>query len=56
MRFGGMEILIVVLIVVLLFGAQRIPQLFKGMGEGLREFKKGLREPEQDENKTAEVK
>jgi sec-independent protein translocase protein TatA len=47
---GHMEILIVVLVVVLLFGASRIPQLFRGMGEGVREFRKGFREDE-DEKK-----
>jgi len=38
-----MEILLLLLIVVILFGATRIPQLGKGLGEGIRNFRKGLR-------------
>ena len=37
--FGTTEILLIVFVVVLLFGAKRIPELFKGMGQGVREFK-----------------
>jgi sec-independent protein translocase protein TatA len=36
---GTSEIVIVVLIVVLLFGAKRIPELMRGMGKGVKEFK-----------------
>jgi sec-independent protein translocase protein TatA len=38
-----MEILLLLLIVVILFGSTRIPQLGKGLGEGIRNFRKGLR-------------
>jgi sec-independent protein translocase protein TatA len=41
---GGWEWLIVILAVLLLFGAKRIPELAKGMGAGIREFKKAARE------------
>lgn len=41
---GGWEIVIVILVVLLLFGAKRIPELAKGMGSGIREFKKAARE------------
>lgn len=37
--FGTTEILLIVFMIVLLFGAKRIPELFKGMGQGVREFK-----------------
>ena len=37
--FGTTEILLIVFVVILLFGAKRIPELFKGMGQGVREFK-----------------
>lgn len=37
---GGQEILIILLIVVLLFGAKKIPELAKGLGTGIKEFKK----------------
>ena len=42
--FTGLESpthLIIVLVIVLLFGAKRVPELAKGLGAGLREFKKG---------------
>ena len=39
MRFGIMELLIVLAIVVLIFGASRLPQLGKGIGQGIKNFK-----------------
>lgn len=36
---GTSEILIIVLIIVLLFGAKKIPELMRGMGRGVKEFK-----------------
>jgi len=41
---GGMEWLIVILAVLLLFGAKKIPELAKGLGTGIKEFKKATRE------------
>ncbi|RSK37692.1 twin-arginine translocase TatA/TatE family subunit [Hymenobacter metallilatus] len=41
---GGTEILLIVLAIVLLFGAKRIPELFRGMGQGIREFKDASRD------------
>ncbi|MCC3159952.1 twin-arginine translocase TatA/TatE family subunit [Hymenobacter sp. 15J16-1T3B] len=38
-NFGTTEILLIVFIVILLFGAKRIPELFRGLGQGMREFK-----------------
>ncbi|RTQ49572.1 twin-arginine translocase TatA/TatE family subunit [Hymenobacter gummosus] len=38
-NFGTTEILLIVFIIILLFGAKRIPELFKGLGQGMREFK-----------------
>ena len=43
-RFGPVEILIIVAILVFLFGAKKIPELAKGMGIGIKEFRKGLKE------------
>ncbi|MBU0509223.1 twin-arginine translocase TatA/TatE family subunit [bacterium] len=53
MRFGWLEILLIVVIVLLLFGAKRIPELMRGLGRGAREFKEGLRgeEPKQKDKK-----
>jgi len=42
-RIGLSELLVILLILVVLFGATKIPQLGKGLGEGIRNFKKGLR-------------
>ena len=42
-NLGVPELLIILVIVVLLFGASRLPQLGKGIGEGLRNFRKGMR-------------
>lgn len=41
---GHWELVIIVLVVVLLFGSTKIPALMKGMGQGISEFKAGLRE------------
>jgi sec-independent protein translocase protein TatA len=51
--FGSLgfgEILLILLIVVLIFGTSRIPELGKGLGEGIRNFKKSVR-GEEDEKK-----
>ena len=41
---GGMEMVVLLLIVVVLFGGAKLPQLMKGVGEGMKEFKKATRE------------
>ena len=47
---GVPELLLILVIVVLIFGAGRLPQLGKGIGEGIRNFKSGLRSASEDEN------
>jgi sec-independent protein translocase protein TatA len=44
MNFGTTEMLVVLAIVVLLFGAKRIPDLMRGFGEGIKSFKEGMRD------------
>lgn len=44
--FNGVEIVIIIGVVVLLFGSAKIPQLMRGLGSGISEFKKGLKEGE----------
>jgi sec-independent protein translocase protein TatA len=39
--FGGTELIIALVIILLLFGAKRIPELARGLGSGVREFRKG---------------
>ncbi len=41
---GPMEIMLLVLVVVLLFGGRKIPELMKGLGQGMKEFKKATKE------------
>ena len=38
---GGMEIAVILLIVLLLFGGRKIPELMRGLGKGIKEFKDG---------------
>jgi sec-independent protein translocase protein TatA len=45
---GVTEILLILLIVLLLFGAKRLPEIAKGMGKSIKEFKKGMRDVEED--------
>ncbi|NWF49578.1 MAG: twin-arginine translocase TatA/TatE family subunit [Ignavibacteriaceae bacterium] len=52
-NLGAGEIILIVLVILLLFGAKKIPELAQGIGKGLREFKKGLRDVE-EEIKTAD--
>ncbi|HEY7913280.1 MAG TPA: twin-arginine translocase TatA/TatE family subunit [Blastocatellia bacterium] len=49
MNFGPTELVIILLIVLLLFGARRIPDLAKGLGEGIRNFKSGMKGDERPE-------
>lgn len=44
MGLGMQEILIIALIVLLLFGGKKIPELMKGLGKGVKSFKDGMKE------------
>lgn len=44
---GGQEILVIALIILLLFGGKKIPELMKGLGKGVKSFKDGMNEVEQ---------
>ncbi|MDZ7776284.1 MAG: twin-arginine translocase TatA/TatE family subunit [Bacteroidales bacterium] len=46
---GPMEIILVLVIVLLLFGGKKIPELMKGMGKGIRNFKEGINSDEDSE-------
>jgi sec-independent protein translocase protein TatA len=48
-NLGGPELLIILAIVLLLFGATRLPKLGKSLGQSIRGFKQGLDEDDQDE-------
>ena len=41
---GGPELFLILLIIVILFGAKKLPELARGLGEGIREFRKAARD------------
>ncbi|HZW39619.1 MAG TPA: twin-arginine translocase TatA/TatE family subunit [Ignavibacteriaceae bacterium] len=61
-NMGSTEIMLIVLVILLLFGAKKIPELAQGIGKGMREFKKSLKDvdeaikedPKTTENKTTD--
>ena len=48
LAIGPWQIVLVVLVVLLMFGGKKIPELMKGLGKGISEFKKGKEEIEKD--------
>lgn len=50
---GPQEIIIILIIVLLMFGGRKIPELMKGLGKGMKEFKKATKEDD-DETQNAE--
>lgn len=48
---GGTEILLILLIVVLLFGGQKIPELMRGLGKGVKEFKDATKDDQKETTK-----
>ena len=48
-NLGWGELIIIALVVLLLFGGKKIPELMKGLGKGVRSFKEGMNSPEQEE-------
>jgi sec-independent protein translocase protein TatA len=53
---GPTEIVLILVIVLLLFGGRKIPELMKGIGKGAREFKKGLSGEDEEKGKPEESK
>lgn len=45
---GTTEILVIAIIILLLFGGRKIPELMKGLGKGVKSFKDGMKEVEKD--------
>ena len=52
---SGMELLVIALIVLLLFGGKKIPELAKGLGSGIKNFKKAMNDDEIAETKTDKI-
>lgn len=53
---GMPELIIGLVVILLLFGAKRVPELARGLGSGVREFKKGTQEGEIEDEKKEEAK
>ena len=51
---GGGEWIIIALVILVLFGGRKIPELMKGLGSGIKEFKKASKEENSIENNTDE--
>ena len=51
-NFGATEIILILLVVVLLFGAKKIPELAKGVGQGIKDFKKAIKDDKENEAAT----
>lgn len=47
-NLGAGEILLIVLVILILFGSKKIPELAQGIGKGMREFKKALNDVQED--------
>ena len=48
---GGMELFVILMIILLLFGGAKLPALAKGLGQSIKEFKKAAKEDSDDEKK-----
>ena len=53
---GGQEIIIIALVILLLFGGKKIPELMRGLGKGVSQFKKGMKDIEDEINTEPEKK
>lgn len=49
LNLGSGEIIIIALVILLLFGGKRIPELMRGLGKGVKSFKDGMEGKEEDE-------
>ena len=53
---GGSELLVIMLVVLLLFGGKKIPELMRGLGKGVRSFKDGMNGTEKEDKKEENTK
>ncbi len=51
---GGQELILILLIILLLFGAKKLPELARGLGKGMKEFKKAQSEIEEEFTKASD--
>lgn len=55
-NLGAGEIIIIALVILLICGGKKIPELMKGLGKGVKSFKQGVQEAEDELNKAVEDK
>jgi sec-independent protein translocase protein TatA len=55
LRFGGQELLIILLIIVLIFGARKLPDLARSLGSSAKEFRKGIEEGTKEDAEQAQA-
>jgi sec-independent protein translocase protein TatA len=56
MDIGFREILLILLIILILFGAKRIPEMMRAMGQGVKEFKKAAKDIQSDDDSDSTTK
>ncbi|MDG1822942.1 MAG: twin-arginine translocase TatA/TatE family subunit [Flavobacteriaceae bacterium] len=52
LAISPVQILVIALVILLLFGGRKIPELMKGLGTGIKEFKNATKEEEKEEDST----
>jgi sec-independent protein translocase protein TatA len=55
MRLGPTELMIILVLIVVLFGGKKLPELAKGLGQGLKEFKHATKEATEEEPKALQA-
>lgn len=55
-KFGGTEIILIIATILLLFGGKKIPELMRGIGNGIKEFKSATKEEEKTSTEIQEKK
>jgi len=55
-NLGPMEMILVMLVLLLVFGARRLPELGSGLGKGIREFRRSMRDIQEDVTRDQEAK
>lgn len=53
---GPWQVVLIIVIIVLLFGGRKIPELMKGLGQGIKEFKKATKDEDPDDKKSDKPK
>jgi sec-independent protein translocase protein TatA len=55
-NLGGGEIVVIALVFLVLFGGKKLPEMAKGLGEGIRNFKQAVKEPQEEHPPVTEPK